>query len=79
VVFFQKFQNKKRRLTRLFLFLEYSELMMTSSRRFLAEHALDEMKNNGHSPTLRETPQGHELNAENLKELCDFFNSWPQT
>jgi hypothetical protein len=49
--------------------------MMTSSRRFLAEHALDEMKNNGHSPTLRETPQGHELNAENLKELCDFFNS----
>jgi predicted esterase len=42
---------------------------------FLAEHALEEMKNNGHSPTLRETPQGHELNAENLKELCDFFDS----
>ena len=42
---------------------------------FLAEHALEEMKNNGHSPTLRERPQGHELNAENLKELSDFFNS----
>ena len=42
---------------------------------FLAEHALEEMKNNGHSLTLRETPQGHELNSENLKELHDFFNS----
>ena len=42
---------------------------------FLAEHALEEMKNNGHYPTLRETSQGHELNAENLKELDIFFNS----
>ena len=42
---------------------------------FLAEHALEEMKNNGHSPTPRETSQGHELNSENLKELYDFFNS----
>ena len=42
---------------------------------FLAEHALEEMKNNGHRLTLRETPQGHELNSENLKELHDFFNS----
>ena len=36
---------------------------------------IEEMKNNGHSLTLRETPQGHELNSENLKELHDFFNS----
>ena len=42
---------------------------------FLAEHALEEMKNNGHHPTLRETSQGHELNVENLKELDIFFNS----
>ena len=42
---------------------------------FLAEHALEEMKNNGHNPTLRETSQGHELNVENLKELDIFFNS----
>jgi len=40
---------------------------------FLAEHALEEMKNNGHNPTLKETSQGHELTAENLKELNDFF------
>ena len=42
---------------------------------FLAEHALEELKNKGHNPTLRETSQGHELNAENLKELSDFFDS----
>jgi len=42
---------------------------------FLAEHALEEMKNKGHKPTLRETPQGHELNSENLKELGEFFSS----
>ena len=40
---------------------------------FLAEHALEEMKNKGHNPTLKETSQGHELTAENLKELNDFF------
>ena len=42
---------------------------------FLAEHALEEMKNKGHNPTLRETSQGHELSEENLKELGVFFNS----
>ena len=42
---------------------------------FLAEHALEEMKNKGHNPTLRETSQGHELSDENLKELGVFFNS----
>ena len=40
---------------------------------FLAEHALEEMQRKGHNPTLRETPQGHELNSENLIELRDFF------
>ena len=40
---------------------------------FLAEHALEEMKKNGHIPILKETSQGHELNAENLMELNDFF------
>jgi predicted esterase len=42
---------------------------------FLAEHALEEMKNKGHNPTLKETSQGHELSEENLKELGVFFNS----
>ena len=42
---------------------------------FLAEHALEEMRKNGHNPTLRETSQSHELNAENLKELNNFFHS----
>ena len=42
---------------------------------FLAEHALEEMKNNGHNTTLKETTQGHELNAENLKDLGEFFSS----
>ena len=42
---------------------------------FLAEHALEEMKNKGHNPTLKETSQGHELTAENLKALNNFFQS----
>ena len=42
---------------------------------FLAEHALEEMRKKGHNPTIRETPQGHELNSENLTELRKFFSS----
>ena len=42
---------------------------------FLAEHALEEMRNKGHNPTIREIPQGHELNSENLTELREFFSS----
>lgn len=42
---------------------------------FLAEHALDEMKNRGHQVTVKQTPQGHQINAENLKHLSEFFNS----
>lgn len=42
---------------------------------FLAEYALDEMKNRGHDIAARETSQGHELSQENLKEIAVFFNS----
>ena len=42
---------------------------------FLAEHALEEMRSKGHTPTIREISQGHELNSENLTELRDFFDS----
>ena len=41
---------------------------------FLADHALDEMKNHGHNVKSKETAQPHELNSENLQDLCDFFN-----
>lgn len=40
---------------------------------FLAEHALDEMKANGHGVTVNETPQAHEINGENLKEISAFL------
>ena len=42
---------------------------------FLAEHALDEMKGRGHQSVIRETSQGHEVNAENLKEINQFLNA----
>jgi predicted esterase len=42
---------------------------------FLADHALDEMKNQGHLVKSKETNQLHEVNSENLQDLCDFFNS----
>ena len=41
---------------------------------FLAEYALDEMKNQGHPLTVRETDQGHEVKSKNLQEVSDFFN-----
>lgn len=41
---------------------------------FLADHALDEMKNHGHRLVARETPQGHELNNANLEEIRNFLN-----
>lgn len=40
---------------------------------FLAEHALDEMKASGHSVTVNETPQAHEINGENLKQISAFL------
>lgn len=41
---------------------------------FLADYALEEMKNHGHALTARETPQGHEVNAENIQDLIRFFS-----
>lgn len=41
---------------------------------FLAEHALDEIKSRGHQTIVKETAQGHELNAENLRDITEFFN-----
>ena len=42
---------------------------------FLADHALEEMRSHGHQVTSKETAQSHEINTENLQDLCDFFNS----
>lgn len=42
---------------------------------FLADYALEEMKNAGHALTVKETEQGHELNQENLRDLTGFFSS----
>ncbi|PIQ97627.1 MAG: phospholipase [Nitrospinae bacterium CG11_big_fil_rev_8_21_14_0_20_56_8] len=42
---------------------------------FLADHALEEMKSRGHHLIARETGQRHEVNADNLKEVSEFFNS----
>jgi predicted esterase len=42
---------------------------------FLADHALEEMKNHGHQVESKETTQPHEINLENLQDLCDFFNT----
>jgi len=42
---------------------------------FLADHALEEMKSHGHQVESKETTQSHEINSENLQDLCDFFNA----
>lgn len=42
---------------------------------FLAEFALEEMKNRGHRIAIKEAPQGHEVNADNLQDLNQFFNA----
>jgi predicted esterase len=42
---------------------------------FLADHALEEMKSHGHQVESKETTQPHEINLENLQDLCDFFNT----
>ncbi len=42
---------------------------------FLADYALEEMKNRGHQVQVKETSQSHELNSENLSDLCNFLNS----
>ncbi|MEK9629519.1 MAG: dienelactone hydrolase family protein [Nitrospinota bacterium] len=42
---------------------------------FLADYALEEMKNKGHKVQIKETNQSHELNSDNLNELLNFFSS----
>ena len=42
---------------------------------FLADYALEEMKTKGHLVESKETSQIHELNTENLNDVCIFFNS----
>lgn len=42
---------------------------------FLAEYALEELEGRGHSLTVKETPQGHEVNAANITDLIGFFES----
>ena len=42
---------------------------------FLADYALEEMKNKGHQVQVKETSQPHELNSENLSDVCTFLNS----
>ncbi len=42
---------------------------------FLAEYALEELEGQGHRLTKKETPQGHEVNAENIADLTRFFES----
>ena len=42
---------------------------------FLAEYALEEMKNKGHQVQIKETSQSHELNSENLSDVCNYLNS----
>lgn len=42
---------------------------------FLAEFALDELEGQGHRLTKKETSQSHEVNAENIADLTQFFES----
>ncbi len=42
---------------------------------FLADHALEEMKNQGHDLTIKETSQSHEINSDNIFDMTSFFNS----
>ncbi len=42
---------------------------------FLAEFALDELEGQGHRLTKQETPQSHEINADNITDLTLFFES----
>lgn len=42
---------------------------------FLAEYALDELKEQGHLITKMAAPQSHEINAGNIKDVTQFFES----
>ncbi len=63
--------EKKETLSILGIFGSNDEIVPS----FLADHALEEMKNQGHQVQSKETAQPHEINAENLQDLCDFFNA----
>jgi len=41
---------------------------------FLADYALDAMKNMGHDLTIKGTQQGHEIKSENIQDMTAFFN-----
>ena len=40
---------------------------------FLAEHALEEVNQNGHQTQIKETSQGHQITPENLSEINQYF------
>jgi len=42
---------------------------------FLAEHALEELEGQGHRLCKKETSQSHEVNADNIADLRQFFES----
>lgn len=42
---------------------------------FLAEYALEEMEGHGHRLTKKETPQSHEVHADNLADIIQFMES----
>ena len=42
---------------------------------FLAEYALDEMSEQGHCLTKKETSQGHEVHAENIADIIRFLET----
>jgi len=42
---------------------------------FLADYALDAMKDMGHHLIVKGTEQGHEIKSENIHDLTAFFNS----
>lgn len=64
-------QSKDKPLEVLGIFGSHDEVVPS----FLAEHALDEMKNYGHTVTAKETQQTHQITAENLEEINSTFNS----
>ena len=66
-----QFINKKEALQILGIFGSNDEVVPS----FLADHALEEMKNHGHRVEAKETAQRHEVTPENLEDLRDFFNT----
>ncbi len=42
---------------------------------FLADYALDAMKDMGHELTVKSTEQGHEIKSENIRDITAFFKA----